>query len=190
MPKLFMLLVGCKPPGRHTEQHDVFFGIGESVKDLVPGVNEFWPEVKNKFHLDAWREVNCVDGYRVSVIANQHLGNKAGEKLFFINLGGYKEREFEEFHYKMLAVAKDKSGAISSAKKTAFYRHSGFQKAPSHVDDKYGIDVDDAYEIKNILSDAYNRNYSIQLTPATAAYEEDIIQLGYFTIKSLSRHGS
>jgi hypothetical protein len=26
-------------------------------------------------------------------------------QLFFINLGGYKENEFEEYHYKMLAVA-------------------------------------------------------------------------------------
>ena len=43
MPKLFMLLIGCTPADRHIEQHDVFFGIGESVKDLVPDLTEFWP---------------------------------------------------------------------------------------------------------------------------------------------------
>ncbi|MGN6440105.1 MAG: DUF1543 domain-containing protein [Agriterribacter sp.] len=33
-----MLLLGCKPAGRHTEQHDVFFGIGASLKDLIPDI--------------------------------------------------------------------------------------------------------------------------------------------------------
>ncbi|MEP6700612.1 MAG: DUF1543 domain-containing protein, partial [Bacteroidota bacterium] len=32
MPKLFMLLIGCKPLGRNIEQHDIFFGIGETIK--------------------------------------------------------------------------------------------------------------------------------------------------------------
>jgi hypothetical protein len=31
--------------------------------------------------------------------------NNSLAQLFFINLGGYKENEFEEYHYKMLAVA-------------------------------------------------------------------------------------
>jgi len=39
--KLFMLLLGCKPPGRHTEQHDVFFGIARSLRDLVPEIQAF-----------------------------------------------------------------------------------------------------------------------------------------------------
>jgi hypothetical protein len=83
-----MLLVGCKPARRHTEQHDVFFGIGESVKQLLPAVNDFWPEVKNKFHIDGWREVSRVDGYRVSIIAKEQRAEESLTKLFFINLGG------------------------------------------------------------------------------------------------------
>ena len=30
-----MVLLGCRPPGRFTEQHDIFFGIGNSLKELV-----------------------------------------------------------------------------------------------------------------------------------------------------------
>ena len=65
--KLFMLLLGCKPKGRHTEQHDIFFGAGKTVKDLVPDITAFWPE-PNKVHIDAWREVTEVDGYSVRLI--------------------------------------------------------------------------------------------------------------------------
>jgi hypothetical protein len=99
-------------------------------------------------------------------------------------LGGYKEGEFEEFHYKMVTAAKDKAGAIRSAKSTVFYRHTGFKSAPSHLDDKYGIDVDDAYEIKNILSVADRSAYRVILEPATFQEAEDDIHLGYFTIHS------
>ena len=52
---LFMTMVGCRPAGRNTEQHDVFFGIGKEVKDIIPDLYNFWPEAKRKIHLDAWR---------------------------------------------------------------------------------------------------------------------------------------
>ena len=38
--KLFMLLLGCLLKGRNTEQHDIFFGIAETLKDLVPAIIE------------------------------------------------------------------------------------------------------------------------------------------------------
>ena len=55
-PKLFMLLVGCKPPGRSTEQHDIFFDIGTDLKSLVPHIRDYWPEGGEKLHVDAWRQ--------------------------------------------------------------------------------------------------------------------------------------
>ena len=129
--KLFMLLIGCTPGGRNIEQHDIFFGIGNSVKDLIPDVISFWPEAKGKLHLDAWREVTNVNGFGVTVIPHQEINNAA--KLFFINLGGYKQNEFEEFHYKMIVAAGDKGEAVRLAKNTAFYKHTGFKGADSHI---------------------------------------------------------
>ena len=184
MSKLFMLLVGCKPAGRHIEQHDVFFGVGESVKDLITAINDFWPAVTNKFHIDAWREVTNVDGYRVSVTEKENSNRKSSMNLYFINLGGYRPGEFEEYHYKMIAVATDKEAAIRTSKQTAFYQHTGFKTAASHVDDKYGIDVDDAYEIKNILPVADRDRYNILLSPAPGEAPHDIVHPGYFTISS------
>jgi hypothetical protein len=37
-----MLLLGSKAPGRHVEQHDYFFGIASSLKEMVPAIKKFW----------------------------------------------------------------------------------------------------------------------------------------------------
>lgn len=178
-----MLLIGCKPKGWHTEQHDVFFGIAHSVKELIPKLNNFWPEAEGKMHIDAYREITYVDGYEVKIIA-PGVEVASAAKLFFINLGGYKQYEFEEFHYKMLAAAKDKAEAIQQSKQTAFYKHTGFEGANSHIDDKYGIDVDDVYEIEDILSGGFKVNYKLLITKAEKEFTEDEVHLGYFKLSS------
>ena len=183
-PNLFMLLIGCKPQGRHTEQHDVFFGIATSVKELLPQVITFWPEAEGKMHIDGWRMVTQVNGYDVRVVdANENTLSQA--QLFFINLGGYKQNEFEEFHYKMLVAARDKAEAIQQSKQTAFYKHTGFAGANSHIDDKYGVDVDDVYEIEDILSPAVTTKYQLVLTKADTV-QEDELHLGYFKLTSFA----
>ncbi len=184
MPKLFMLLVGCTPAGRNIEQHDVFFGIGETIKDLVPAVINFWPEAKGNLHFDAWREVTCVCGQRVSIIPAEEDEPDSPRKLFFINLGGYKAGEFEEFHYKMIIAATNKGDAINESRKTAFFRHTGMKGATAHVDDKYGIDVDDLFEIKDILDEETKRKFRVVVTPPGEDFPEDEIQLGYFKLTS------
>jgi hypothetical protein len=179
-----MLLLGCKPSGRYTEQHDIFFGAGNSLKELVPSIMAFWPEPP-KIHIDAWREVTEVDGYRISLLPKE--GTVAGKKngqLFFLNLGGYKENEFEEFHYKMLVVANSKAEAIDRAKKSAFYKHTGFEGANSHIDDKYGVDVDDMFEIEEILSSSIKEKYMISIEPAVGLGKDEW-HLGYTKLSSL-----
>ena len=185
MPKLFMLLIGCTPQGRHTEQHDVFFGIGENVSDLIPEIKQFWPEAKGKMHIDGWRTVTNVNDQTISVISKvSTIENPLSPKLFFINLGGYKPNEFEEFHYKMIVAALSKGDAIKEAKQTAFYKHTGFAGANSHIDDKYGVDVDDIYNIEDILSEALKSEYSIVAQSAIPPFAEDEMHLGYFKLSS------
>jgi len=185
MPKLFMLLIGCRPPKRHVEQHDVFFSIGENIRDLIPQVKRFWPEAKGGLHLDAWREVTKVDNNRISV--SDSPGKSSGLQLFFINLGGYQPGEFEEFHYKMLITAEDKGLAVARAKDAAFYKHKGFKGAPSHIDDRYGVDVDDIFKIPDILPPDTKRSYSLLIEPAPPNQEEDEIHLGYFKLDSVDK---
>ena len=180
MPKLFMLLIGATPPERNIEQHDVFFDIGETMKDLIPDVIAFWPG-NNKLHFDAWREVTNVNGYKVEAVLKNENKESNPFKLFFINLGGYKQNEFEEFHYKMIIAAADKAEAINTSKKTAFFRHTGFKGATAHIDDKFGVDVDDVYEITDILPAAAKEKYSILVTPEDSLAEDEM-NLGYFKI--------
>jgi hypothetical protein len=182
--KLYMVLLGCKPPGRNTEQHDLFFGIGESLSDVKEDMIDFWKEADGKIHIDGWREVTSVDGYKIEVATKKNPVQAQSDRLFFINLGGYKENEFEEFHYKLLTVSPDKGAAIRKAKETAFYKHTGFEGAVSHVDDKYGIDVDDIYEIQDILPSHLTEQYSIHITPVDNG-KEDELHLGYLKIDKI-----
>lgn len=189
-----MLLLGARPKGRYTEQHDIFFGIGSAIKDLIPDIKKSWPEAKSGIHIDAWREVTCADGYYIQVKESRLLtmpgDSRKEQNLFFINLGGYKEHEFEEFHYKMLAVADNIDIAKSIAKKTAFYKHTSLAKsatahrATAHIDDKYGIDVDDMYAVEDILPANVKGKYTIMLLPE-AACTEDIIHLGYLPLSDV-----
>ena len=81
-PKLFMLLLGCRPKGRFTEQHDVLFSIGNDLPALLPDIAAFWPD-GGKIHIDAWREVTKVDGFSIRVVEKKASEPQA-EKLFFI----------------------------------------------------------------------------------------------------------
>ncbi len=182
--KLFMLLLGCRPTGRNTEQHDVYFGIAKTLRDLIPAIKTFWKSSGN-IHVDAWRMVNNVNGYQIKIFEKTNNTQKKN-KLFFLNLGGYKENEFEEFHYKILTVSNDKSEAIAAAKKSAFFQHTGFGKiATSHIDDKFGVDVDDIVEIKDILTPTDKMNFSISITKSKTKLPEDVLNLGYIKLTNL-----
>lgn len=183
-PKLFMLLLGCNPPGRYVEQHDVFFGIGSSMKDLVSAIKAFWPEAKKDLHLDAWREVTRVQNYVIRPrLKTEVAESQDALKLFFINLGGYRKGEFEEQHYKILIVAKDSAGAVKLAKKETFFKEMGFKGAPSHIDEKYGIDVDNIYSVKEILPEVFSLHYFIEIIEEESP--EDLIELGYLLVSKI-----
>ena len=183
--KLYMVIIGCKPAGRFTEQHDVFFGIGNSLSELAPQMNAFWKEASGRIHIDAWREISTVDEHAVHITEKQDTDDAAEKtKLFFINLGGYKENEFEEYHYKIVTAAKDKGEAIRKSKQTAFYKHCGFKGAESHIDDKYGIDIDDLYQVEDVLPAAVKDKYTISLAVVNNAAPDEL-HIGYLAIDKL-----
>lgn len=183
--KLYMVMLGCKPKGRFTEQHDIFFGIGKSLGDVVPQMIDFWPEAKGKIHIDAWREVTKVDDFLIEIIPKNSVSELISSSLFFINLGGYKENEFEEYHYKILTIAENLSEASKKAKATTFYKHCGFKGATSHIDDKYGVDVDDIYNVADILSQQCKENYSLKISKATPFLGEDPLHIGYLKLDKI-----
>ncbi len=178
--KLYMVLLGCTPKGRLTEQHDIFFGIGNSIEDLVPDMYAFWAD-GGRLHVDCWREVTQVGNYKISIVPKSTaLGN---EKLFFINMGGYKPGDFEEYHYKTLAVAQTMGEAVKVAKTSAFYKHYNFKGGESHIDDKYALDADDLHHVQDILLPHLQEQYTIKITPAPSI-AEDNLHIGYLKIST------
>ncbi len=63
----------------------------------------------------------------------------------------------------MLTFAENLGIASKNAKVTTFCKHGGFKEATSHIDDKYGIDIDDIYNVADILSEHYKESYSLKI---------------------------
>ncbi|WDF70127.1 DUF1543 domain-containing protein [Sphingobacterium oryzagri] len=177
---LYMVLLGCKPAGRYTEQHDLFFGIGEKINALKSDMVKFWPEAKGKLHIDAWRQVSVVDNFHVAVEDRAHAAVENDYKLFFVNLGGYRGQDFEEYHYKQLVVARDMKEATKKAKTSAFFQ----EHISPHVDDKYGLDVDDIFTVEDALSPSAREKYRIVLRPVTDE-SADEVNIGYVKFSEL-----
>ena len=178
--ELFMVVIGGKPEGRFTEQHDVFFGIADELKALVPTMNEFWPALAGRMHIDSWRKVTRLAGFRIQIVEKSAQTDSNFKKLFFVNLGGYKPNDMEEYHYKQLVVASDLAEATKIAKDTVFWKHH----ESSHIDDKYGIDVDDIYEVTDLLNPKFKTQYQISIQDTTDSFE-DVLEVGYLKISKL-----
>jgi len=155
-----------------------------SLKELVSHIKASWPETKGTIHIDAWREVTQVDVFaiRVKALGEQTEPDNSANRLFFLDPGGYKPGQFDEYHYKMLIPAANASAAIKQAKSSAFYLHTGFKGAVSHIDDKYGIDVDDVHDVADILPACFKEQYERSIEPAATAEETDAIHLGFLQL--------
>lgn len=181
--KLFYLILGATPAGRNIEQHDVFFGIAESLRDLVPQIKDFWPEANGEIHIDAWQQVNAVDGFTVNVVPKTKILQE--QHLFFLNLGGYKPGLFAELHEQHLMVGTSMSEIIKRVKQTEFYKTMGFKNAESHIDDKYGVDIDDIFRVEDILPTKMKEKYSLVLEKTDATLSANPMKVGYFKLSKL-----
>ena len=181
--KLFYTILGATPKGRNTEQHDVFFGIADSLKELVPEMKKFWPEAKGKIHIDGYQEVQFVDGFEVKIV--EKISDPSDDYLFFINLGGYEPGKFEEKHQQYLMVGKSLSEIIRRVKKTDFYKTMGFKNAESHIDDKYGVDIDEIFKVDDILPQEMKEKYSIILEKSGIENQENYTFIGYLALSKL-----
>ena len=194
MLTLYMIQLGGRPKGRLIEQHDMFFGVANQVSELVNDINHHWPEVKNKWHIDSYRAVTKVGGYAIKLIeSSEQVESSADLKLFFINLGGYQQGSFEEFHYKLLIVAPNQADAIKQAKKSDFYKQFTFKDeaspfdAASHIDDKFEVDIDDIYNVNDLLSNIQLVIEHISDTDDLAIEDQEYV--GYLSIKNLKKLG-
>lgn len=174
-----MVLLGCKPNGRYTEQHDIYFGIANELAEMKSAMCEFWEESQGKLHIDAWRKVTHVDNHHIKVVER---GDNTAQtlKLFFVNLGGYRTGDFEEYHYKQLIVAKTVEQAVLLAKETSFFQNH----VSPHIDDKYGLDVDDVFVVEDVLSANFRKKFTLEIT-STEEVDQDPVNIGYLKFLDL-----
>lgn len=188
-----MVQLGGRPKGRLIEQHDIFFGVANQVKELIADIDSHWPEVKSKWHIDSYRAITKVDNHVIRLVeSNEQVESNHDLKLFFINLGGYQQGSFEEFHYKLLVVAASQADAIKQAKQSDFYKQFTFKdktspfNAASHIDDKFEVDIDDIYNIGDLLS-----NVQLLIEPISDTDDLDVMEdkeyVGYLSIKNLRK---
>jgi len=131
--KLFAVYLGGRAPKGNTELHDVVFVTGQSITDTYEQCLDKWFGTPKGLHLDSWMALDVVDGYRVGLSATKVESEK---KLYFVNLGAYKDGEFTEIHANKFLVA----GSAAEAKIRA--KQALLKEWPSavHTDDIYEID--------------------------------------------------
>jgi len=183
--RLYLILLGAETPGRLVEQHDYFFGIADNLADLVPELKAFWPEAGSTLHIDGWREVTKVDDCAIRVVPLPAEIPASAKKLFFLNLGGYTSGKLEEQHYIVLTVQESRALAISNAKSNLFFKTNSLKGiATSHIDEKYGVDVDGIHRVEDLLKPVFKEKYRIVIEDG-ADLPEDEIHLGYFKLDSI-----
>lgn len=193
--KLLMVKIGATPTGRLIEQHDIMFFAVDDFTQISEMVNQAWKDVKNKWHIDAWREINRVGDFRIELVAKNSLTNapiQNSNQLFFVNLGGYLPNVFEEFHYKDLIVAQTLSQATAQLRKSEFYQTYDLTETDpltgangvSHIDNKVNLAVDDVHSVHDLITSAY-----IKITPLTEAEKtampHDSLHIGYLSRKHI-----
>lgn len=141
MMKLFAAVLGGRTEGCNIELHDVVFAVSESIENAYPTFRKKWFGTQKRLHLDSYIELNCVDGYEVTLSKEQPQQNS--NKLFFVNFGMYKEGYFGEYHETNFYVDTNKAHVLQRAKKDLCI--DGIQP---HCDDN--IVVDDIIDIAHI----------------------------------------
>ncbi len=157
---LFIVVLGGRSKKSNIEMHDVRWVLGESIEDTFPELREQWLGKKTGLHIDSYKRIQYVDGYKV-IISKSNKDNSMNEKiedksLWFINLGGYNPNKMYEEHEFTLVVAKK---ALDAKKKARKNWESSLKK--KHNDDFSDIknfeEVDDIHSIKKI------KNWEIEL---------------------------
>ncbi len=141
--KFYAIYIGGAVKGSNVELHDMRFIIADNITDTYPALKKEWWGIPKSLHLDAWAELNHIDGYDISLKHEKPANEK--NKLYFLNLGGYLKHEFSEVHRNIFVVAENEM----DAKKKALGQVPEWQQA--HKDFLY--DVDDMHCLSNIAKE-------------------------------------
>ncbi len=163
--------------------------------ELLAGVIKLYPDTdikllekellnpllrRDKVHVDGWVQVSYADGYRIDILPKHAAGGNNGLRLYFINLGGYKAGEFEEFHKKFFLVASNMNEVLAKIKQHEFMKEYCADlpgnAGVAHLDDQHKMD----FEADDIIcvSDKLDDSYVLQLVQVDEHPENELI-IGY-----------
>ncbi|WP_310556122.1 hypothetical protein [Flavobacterium sp.] len=54
-----------------------------------------------------------------------------------------------------------------------------------HIDDKFGIDIDDIYNVKEILELDLKEKFGLKITKSQSTLEEDKLHIGYLKLEKI-----
>jgi hypothetical protein len=121
-------------------------------EDTFPILEKKWFGIRKGLHIDAWIELNYVDGYQIQIVPAELSNNESDLKLYFINFGTYEANFFEEVHQSGFYIASDKKTAQADTKKQLCLKLK-----KRHHDDTVAIensigDIDDCVEVSTVDS--------------------------------------
>ncbi|MEE4296863.1 MAG: DUF1543 domain-containing protein [Wenzhouxiangella sp.] len=163
---LFAVLLGGRAPGCRVELHDVAFAVGESLETIHDTLLDQWFGEPHGLHVDAYCLVDQVEGYRIRL--DPSPPNHPEQRLYFINIGGYRPGEFAEQHAYHLLAAPNKTEAKAKAKRQLLQGHTEVHK-------------DDLYDVDDVLRIDSAGGVFVHLDPDPAACSPDIVN-GYFPL--------
>ena len=145
MANLYMVMLGGRHTRANVEVHDVMITAGDSLESTYPQLKTAWFGDQKGLHIDAWSQINSVEGAEVSyqIELKDHKPEAKQDKLYLINLGGYDKSEFGELHRYILVAAPTQAKAKQIGKN---YILKSWMKP--HTDRV--VDVDDCILIENV----------------------------------------
>lgn len=149
-PRLFLVVLGGRVQGCLIEQHDVRLVVGTSLEATIPELRRQWRGLRRGLHIDSWVRVERLEGYRVRLCpapapqptptpapteAPTQAPSVGGERLWFVNIGGYDPDQLLEQHAFGLFVARSAQAARAKARRTLLTA-----AAQQHKDDLRAVD--------------------------------------------------
>ncbi|MBY0565412.1 MAG: DUF1543 domain-containing protein [Hyphomonadaceae bacterium] len=171
--RLFAFLVGGSHPRATIELHDIQFVVARSVEETFPLLQQRWWGNADSLHIDAFAQIEAVDGYRVTPVPADEAG--AGDlSLYFVNTGGYQLGVFQEFHAYSFHIGTDKRAVWSAAKARAGGMGLLHQDNLDPIDDV--VCIDDALA---------TQRYGLRFEPAPGTADRIAIKVGYVPLRQM-----
>ena len=122
---LFLVVLGGRAKKANVELHDVRWVIGSRIEDTFDVLRRDWFGVIDGLHIDSYKRINYVDGYRINLKKTENDKLKKVKlfkenipqcNLWFVNIGGYDPSSMQEKHEFGIVAASSSIEAKNIAK--------------------------------------------------------------------------